>query len=76
MNHPITDFRKQNEITLEALARRLGIGKASLCKWEKGRVPAERCPDVEKITGIPRSLLRPDIYGTQTTPSSPNHPAD
>ncbi len=38
----------------------LGLSRAAVSRWR--RVPAERCKAVEKITGIPRSLLRPDIY--------------
>lgn len=46
---------------LTALARGLGIKPQSLVKW--ARVPAERCLDVERLTGVPRETLRPDIYG-------------
>ena len=42
------------------LARKLGIKAQSIQNWKK--VPAERVLDLEKITGIPRWKLRPDIY--------------
>jgi DNA-binding transcriptional regulator YdaS (Cro superfamily) len=45
------------------LARQLQIKPQSLNKW--GRVPADRCLDVERITGVSRHLLRPDIYGPE-----------
>lgn len=45
-----------------ALARELKISRAAVAKWE--RVPAERVVDVERITGIPREVLRPDIFRT------------
>lgn len=47
--------------SLTGLARGLGIKPQSIIKWQ--RVPAERCLDVERLTGVPREVLRPDIYG-------------
>lgn len=43
------------------LARRLKIRPQSLNKWRK--VPPERCLEVERITGVSRHTLRPDVYG-------------
>jgi DNA-binding transcriptional regulator YdaS (Cro superfamily) len=43
------------------LAAQLHIGPSALSQWSQ--VPAERCLDVERITGISRHELRPDIYG-------------
>lgn len=42
------------------LARALNITRAAVFQWK--RVPAERVLEVERITGIPRHDLRPDIY--------------
>lgn len=43
------------------LSRALGFkSHQALYKWK--RVPAERVVHVEKFTGIPRELLRPDLY--------------
>ena len=43
------------------IARALGgITPQAISQWR--RVPAERVLDVERITGIPRSNLRPDLY--------------
>jgi len=44
-----------------ALARKIGISQPSLSNW--GRVPAERVLVVEGLTGIDRTVLRPDLYG-------------
>jgi len=44
---------------LKRVADGLGITPASVSEWT--RVPAERLPEVERITGIPRHVLRPDI---------------
>lgn len=50
------------------LARAVGVDKASVTRWNQGRVPAERVLDVERVTGISRHDLRPDIYGPPPTP--------
>jgi DNA-binding transcriptional regulator YdaS (Cro superfamily) len=43
------------------LARALTeISPQAISQWKK--VPAERVLDVERVTGIPRHELRPDIY--------------
>jgi len=46
---------------ISELARRLGISQPSVSNWT--RVPADRVVAVEGATGIPRSQLRPDLYG-------------
>lgn len=46
--------------TLALIARGLGLSRPAVLKWE--RVPAERVIAIEQITGIPRELLRPDLY--------------
>jgi TorA maturation chaperone TorD len=43
------------------LARRIGISQPSVSNWD--RVPAERVVAVEAATSIPRTILRPDLYG-------------
>ena len=43
-----------------ALARGLGITQPSVSAWN--RVPAARVLDVEALTGISRTVLRPDLY--------------
>jgi DNA-binding transcriptional regulator YdaS (Cro superfamily) len=42
------------------VARELGLTRSAVTKWQ--RVPAERLLEVERITGIPREQLRPDLY--------------
>ncbi len=42
------------------LARRIGISQPSVSNWS--RVPAERVLSVEAATGVPRVILRPDLY--------------
>jgi DNA-binding transcriptional regulator YdaS (Cro superfamily) len=51
------------------LARALSVDKGTVTKWHSGRVPAERVLDVERITGIPRHDLRPDLYPREPSSS-------
>lgn len=44
-----------------AIARAVGLSPQAVAQW--GRVPAERVLAVEKLTGVSRYELRPDIYG-------------
>lgn len=43
------------------LGRELGISRQAVEQWRL--VPPERVLDVERITGVSRYRLRPDIYG-------------
>jgi DNA-binding transcriptional regulator YdaS (Cro superfamily) len=44
------------------MAARFGVQRAAVWKWENRRIPAERVVTVEHVTGIPREVLRPDLY--------------
>jgi DNA-binding transcriptional regulator YdaS (Cro superfamily) len=43
------------------LARKLNRTKAAVSRWLKEGVPAEVCPDIEKLTGVPCEDLRPNV---------------
>lgn len=48
-----------------ALAKKLGVRQSHVWHWvhrSKNGVPAEFAPAVEKITGVPRHELRPDVF--------------
>lgn len=47
------------------LARQIGISQPSVSNWT--RVPPERVVSVEAVTGVDRGVLRPDLYGRETT---------
>jgi len=51
-------------INKAALARCMGISTVAVWKWFQrgGQVPAGRLVDVERLTGIPRERLRPDLF--------------
>ena len=51
-------------INQAGLAGKLGITRQAVNQWKrKGQIPVERVREIERITGIPRVELRPDIYG-------------
>ena len=56
----IQDIFRTHDVKPTHLARELGITHGAVFQWD--RVPAERVIDVERITGIPREELRPDLY--------------
>ncbi len=59
---PMTLVFKQAGSASE-LARRLKITPSAVLQWDK--VPPRRVMEVEKITGVSRHLLRPDIFGAR-----------
>lgn len=55
--------------TGDRLASELGITPQALSQWDK--VPPLRVLDVERVTGVPRHELRPDIYPPQDNRQPP-----
>jgi DNA-binding transcriptional regulator YdaS (Cro superfamily) len=51
----------QNVGTASELARQLGITPAAVLQWDK--VPPNRVLQVERLSGVSRHVLRPDIFG-------------
>lgn len=53
------------------LARLCGVSQSAVWKWAQSskRLPAEHVLTVEAATGIPRHVLRPDIYPADLGPS-------
>lgn len=46
-----------------SVAREFGVTTECVRLWRaRGHVPANRVIDLERITGVPRELLRPDLY--------------
>lgn len=50
-----------NRVKKFQLAQELGITHGAISQWSQ--VPSERVLDVERITGISRHELRPDVFG-------------
>jgi len=42
------------------LSQLVGVVPSSVLRWTK--IPAGRIVQVEKVTGVPREVLRPDLY--------------
>jgi len=47
------------------LATELGITQGAISQWSQ--IPADKALDVERITGISRHDLRPDVFGSSKT---------
>lgn len=62
--HPLTRYREANGLTLEALGACVGVSKPSIWRIEAGE--QQPSPDlarrIERMTGIPRHELRPDLW--------------
>jgi DNA-binding transcriptional regulator YdaS (Cro superfamily) len=50
-----------------AAAKLLGVSAPQLYRYETGQraIAPRRAREIEKITGIPRAVLRPDIFGPE-----------
>ena len=44
------------------LAQKLGLSRQAIGRW-RGRVPAHHARAVERVTGVSRFRLRPDVFG-------------
>lgn len=49
-------------VAYASLAKACGVNRSTVLRWACGLVPAERVAAVERLTGIPRETLRPDIF--------------
>jgi DNA-binding transcriptional regulator YdaS (Cro superfamily) len=52
--------RAIDKVGVKAIAERLGISGPAVSQWD--RVPPGRVIDVEAISGVSRTELRPDLY--------------
>lgn len=51
--------------SLSALARGLGITPQSINGWR--RIPSDRVLEIERVSGVSRHDLRPDLYPREVT---------
>ncbi|PDT74139.1 Cro/CI family transcriptional regulator [Bradyrhizobium sp. C9] len=56
--------------TGDALAAGLAITPQAISQWK--RVPLRRVLEVERLTGIPRHIQRPDLYPPPNAPRTPS----
>jgi DNA-binding transcriptional regulator YdaS (Cro superfamily) len=59
-NKALAKWLSEHGVT--TLARRLGITQPAVSQWKQ--TPPKRVLDIERITGISRHVLRPDIFGS------------
>jgi DNA-binding transcriptional regulator YdaS (Cro superfamily) len=52
-----------------AMSKALGLSRGAVSQWKK--VPLDRVVDVERITGISRRSLRPDVFDENIIAHSP-----
>lgn len=62
MSSPLTDYLSEERGRITKLADTLGINRVTLYRWAKSAVPAEKVVEIERVTGIPRRQLRPDLF--------------
>lgn len=60
------DRLKKERGAKSRIAKALGITHGAVSQWD--RVPAERVVEVERVTGIPREQLRPDLFRKEDAP--------
>jgi transcriptional regulator with XRE-family HTH domain len=61
----LRNWRKKVNLTQADAARLLGVTAAQISRYEAGKrqIAPERVVKFEKITGISRHVLRPDVFG-------------
>lgn len=62
----LAETLRKRGIKLIDVAQDAAVNKSTVTRWMQKRIPAERVLDVERITGVPRHELRPDIYPPQS----------
>jgi DNA-binding transcriptional regulator YdaS (Cro superfamily) len=64
---PLTRWIISNKLTMRSAAERLDVACGTVHKWSTGKmnVGLNSVAKVERITGIPREELRPDVYSSE-----------
>ena len=61
--HPaVVRALKKSGGTLETLAAKIGITPQAVAMWGP-RIPIDHVAMIEKLSGVPREKLRPDVFG-------------
>jgi len=58
---PVLVYAAEKVGGMAQLAAELGIARQAIYQWT--RVPVDRVVEIERLTGVPRFELRPDIFG-------------
>lgn len=63
--HPLQAYRNSQTppLTKAELARKLGVSKTTVARWENGirKIEPDLLPSIATETGIPAKELRPDL---------------
>jgi hypothetical protein len=62
--NPIKAFREARGFSQEAFGAMFepALAKSSIHRWEVDGVPLDRVLEVERVTGIDRAVLAPDLF--------------
>ena len=63
-------YRKTSGKTLAECERIFDVDKTTILRWEKGTtlIPVKRLAEIERVTGIARHALRPDLVAMFAKP--------
>ena len=66
MLHPLRAYRDRNKLSQKKLAERLNVSRSMVCLVETGAraITAKKATEWAALTGIPKSQLCPDIFGS------------
>lgn len=70
---PFSEIIRKHGVTASSVASGLGINKSTVSRWED--VPPDRVIAVERITGISRHELRPDLSSIFVSNEAPKEQA-
>lgn len=61
--NPIRAYRQENGLTQKQFADLCDVARTTVARWETDarKIDTEKVPKVSEVTGIPRSVLRPDL---------------
>lgn len=65
MTSELRKWRIKKGLKQHEAGRLIGVHHGTLCRWEIGIAPISirLLPQVSKVTGIPISKLRPELFG-------------
>lgn len=61
--HPIESYRVAAALSRRELGEKIGVSRVTIRRWEVGErlVDPDLLPRITELTGIPASVLRPDL---------------
>lgn len=65
----LAEHLSQTEMTMETFGAMFvpPVNKSTVSRWADGKIPAERVLEIERISGVSRHDLRPDLYPRDKT---------